>query len=103
MPTSPTHAVNPPSAEQIRRAALDRLRQSPNPFAFSVATAGTEDDCLAYDVPDLFDSQRADLHAVVELYRNPKQPSRVYPILGDAGTGKTHLLTTFQASRWSSA
>jgi hypothetical protein len=73
------------------------LRQGSNPFAFSVATAGTEENCIQYDVPQLFDTQRTDLLAVVQLYRNPKQPSHVFPILGDSGTGKTHLLATFQA------
>src|SRR5688500_15452423 len=97
MPTPPTTAAEPRHTSEIQAAALEHLRRRINPFTFSVATAGTEDHCLAFDVPDLFDSQRADLMAVIQLYRNPKQPSRVYPILGDPGTGKTHLLTTLQA------
>src|SRR5262249_11181767 len=53
--------------------------------------------CLHYDVPELFESQRRDLLAVVGLYRQQKQASQVFPILGPAGSGKTHLLTTLQA------
>ena len=73
-----------------------KLRLGNNPFSFRVATAGTEKDCLEYDVPELLDAQRADLLAIVQLYRKG-HPSRVFPVLGDPGTGKTHLLTTFQA------
>jgi hypothetical protein len=76
---------------------LARLRQGANPFSFSVATAGTEETCLHYDVRELFESQRHDLLAIVELYREQKQPSQVFPVLGPAGSGKTHLLTTLQA------
>jgi hypothetical protein len=67
-----------------------------NPFAFSVATAGTEDNCDHVDVPELLDGQRRDLRAIVDLYRNAQQPSHAFAILGDSGTGKTHLLNTFQ-------
>lgn len=77
--------------------ALARLREETNPFLFAIATVGTEQDCLQFDVPDLLDSQRSDLLTVVGLYRSSHQPSRVIPILGPYGSGKTHLLTTFQA------
>jgi hypothetical protein len=96
MPTPPTAPPEPRTAEQLRKAALDRLRQGTNPFTFSVATAGTEESCEHFDVPELLDAQRRDLRAVVELFRQPPQPSRAFPILGDSGTGKTHLLNTFQ-------
>lgn len=81
---------------KTRDAGLAILRNGENPFAFSVARVGTEKDCRDYDVPELLDSQRSDLRAIVDLYRDPKQPSRIFPIVGDSGTGKTHLLTTFQ-------
>ena len=76
---------------------MAQLRQASNPFTFSVATAGTEERCQDFDVRDLFDSQRADLKAIVDQYRKPGQPSQVFPILGAPGAGKTHLLHTFQA------
>ena len=98
MPTSPA-APNDgnPDPDPVRENAIRRLREGPNPFTFSVVTAGTEESCLHYDVPNLLDSQRSDLRAIVQLYRGPNQPSQIFPILGDSGTGKTHLLTTFQA------
>jgi hypothetical protein len=96
MPTLPTAPPEPRSAEQIRETALDRLRQGTSPFAFSVATAGTEENCDHFDVPELLDIQRRDLRAIVDLYRQPRQPSHAFPVLGDTGTGKTHLLNTFQ-------
>ena len=64
---------------------------------------GTEEDCLLYDVRTLVDAQRSDLFAIVDLYRDPKQASRAFPVVGDPGTGKTHLLTTFQADLENSA
>jgi hypothetical protein len=33
---------------------------------------------------------------LVRIYGRPGEPSRIFPILGDAGTGKSHLLTTVQ-------
>src|SRR4051794_20803053 len=97
MPTPPVVATEPRSAEQIRGAALARLRQAANPFSFSVATAGTEESCLGYDIQEYLDAQRSDLLAIIRQYRRPDQPSQLFPVLGDSGTGKTHLLTTLQA------
>jgi hypothetical protein len=78
-----------------QKKTLACLRQAGNPFTFSVATAGSERDCLSYDVAELCDAQRADLRAILALYRRPSEPTRLYPVIGDPGTGKTHLLTTF--------
>jgi hypothetical protein len=97
MPASPATTTSPPGLNRAYQEGISRLRQGGNPFTFSVATAGSEHDCLAYDVAELWDSQRADLHAILSLYRRPNEPTRLYPILGEAGAGKTHLLTTFQA------
>jgi hypothetical protein len=93
MPTSPAATANSRGPE----AALARLRQAGNPFTFSVATSGSERDCLSYDVAELCDTQRADLRTIIDLYRRPDEPTRLYPVIGDPGTGKTHLLTIFQA------
>jgi hypothetical protein len=97
MQTPPMPALKQNGEVAVREAALKRLREGKNPFAFSVATAGTQDSCRDYDVPALLDSQRADLLAIVDLYRHQHQPSQVFPVLGDTGTGKTHLLTILQA------
>jgi hypothetical protein len=61
MPTPLTAPPEPRSAEQIREAVLARLRQGTNPFAFSVATAGTEENCddLALAVPPTGKSRRS--------------------------------------------
>src|SRR5215475_1283328 len=96
MPTSPSGPPEPRSAEEVREAALARLRHGTNPFAFSVATAGTEESCDDFDVPELLDGHRRDLRAIVEQYRQARQPSHAFAVLGDSGTGKTHLLNTFQ-------
>jgi hypothetical protein len=92
MPTSPATTASPAAQK-----GLCRLRQGGNPFTFSVATAGSERDCVSYDVAELWDSQRADLRSILALYRRSNEPTRLYPILGEPGAGKTHLLNTFQA------
>jgi hypothetical protein len=97
MPTSPTTTASPRDLDQVRSEALTLLRQGGNPFTFSVATAGSERACLSYDVAELCDAQRTDLRDILALYRQPNEPTRLYPILGKPGAGKTHLLTTFQA------
>ncbi len=84
------------SVPSVRATGLAALRRAVNPFAMAVATAGTEETCLLYNVRGLFDSQLADLRAVVGLYRDGATATRVYPILGQTGTGKTHLLAVFQ-------
>ncbi len=75
--------------------ALGHLKDGANPFTYTVVTAGSEEQCEAYDVPEIHDSQISDLRNIVGLYRDGRPTSRVYPILGDPGSGKTHLMTRF--------
>jgi hypothetical protein len=103
MPTSPAITNSPSGVDRVRQEGISRLRQGGNPFTFSVATAGSGRNCISYDVPELWDSQRADLRAILALYRRENEPTRLYPILGESGAGKTHLLTTFQAELQSKA
>jgi hypothetical protein len=80
----------------VAASALSRLREAVNPFTFAVVTAGSEEKCRAFDVSDLLAPQRSELQELVRMYGHPDEPSRIFPILGDAGTGKSHLLATFQ-------
>jgi hypothetical protein len=97
MPTPATAPPEPGPPADPRDTALARLRTGVNPFAFSVVTAGTEDQCAAVDVPELIESHLADLRAIVARYRDSRPPAQVYPVVGEAGTGKTHLLTRYVA------
>jgi hypothetical protein len=77
----------------LEEAARERLRQGPNPFHVFVATAANDDECLRYHVPELLASQLADIKGIIDLYRAPgHRASQVVPIVGDPGSGKTHLL-----------
>lgn len=91
----PTHPE--PDFDVVSQQALRELKSHPNPFVLTTVVAGVEDECLAADVPEIFQAQRADLRDVVELYRQPNQPSRVVPIIGERGVGKSHMLLTFRA------
>jgi hypothetical protein len=78
---------------QLEDAALERLRQRENPFATYVATL---DEDLRYDVPEILEGQRRDINGVIDLFREGNRASQVVPILGDPGTGKTHLLASLK-------
>ena len=96
MLTSPNDTAKGNLKPEAREAALAQLRVRSNPFASSVATAGTEDDCLRFDIPGLLREQHDCLRGIVQLYRDGKPDSQVFPVVGDRGTGKTHLLRTFR-------
>lgn len=96
MPT-PETAPPSPAATDRRPLAMARLREGVNPFGFSVVTAGTDAECAAFDVPELIEAYLADLRAIVARYRDGRPQAQVHPVIGDAGTGKTHLLTRFVA------
>jgi hypothetical protein len=73
--------------------ALDGLRRAGNPFRNYFARNPDDEVCARYHVPELFASQREQLLAVVDLYRlEPATHSEVVPVLGNKGSGKTHLL-----------
>jgi hypothetical protein len=73
--------------------ALDVLRRSGNPFRNYFARNPDDEVCARYHVPELFATERDQLLGVVDLYRyDPTTHSEVVPVLGNKGSGKTHLL-----------
>jgi Cdc6-like AAA superfamily ATPase len=81
------------SAEAARWAeGLATLKKGTNPFAAAVAATVTADESLRTDVREYAKSQLQDLLSILALYRVGRPASRVFTILGDPGTGKTHLL-----------
>jgi hypothetical protein len=73
--------------------ALEVLRRAGNPFRNYFARNPDDEVCALYHVHDLFAQQRQQLLGVVDLYRdNPTMHCEVVPVLGNKGSGKTHLL-----------
>jgi hypothetical protein len=77
----------------LTERALEALRRSGNPFRNYFARNPDDEVCARYHVPELFAKERAMLLGVVDLYRGaPGTHSEVVPVLGNKGSGKTHLL-----------
>ncbi len=77
----------------LTERALEVLRRTGNPFRNYFARNPDDEVCARYHVPELFDKQREMLLGVVDLYRCcPATHSEIVPILGNKGSGKTHLL-----------
>lgn len=73
--------------------ALEVLRRAGNPFRNYFARNPDDDVCARYHVPELFAREREQLLGVVDLYRyDPSIHSEIVPVLGNKGSGKTHLL-----------
>jgi hypothetical protein len=73
--------------------ALEVLRRAGNPFRNYFARNPDDDVCARYHVPELFAREREQLLAVVDLYRyDQSMHSEIVPVLGNKGSGKTHLL-----------
>src|SRR3984957_20206794 len=73
--------------------ALEVLRRAGKPFRNYFARNPDDEVCARYHVPELFAKEREQLLGVVDLYRyTPTTHSEVLPILGNKGSGKTHLL-----------
>jgi hypothetical protein len=73
--------------------ALEVLRRSGNPFRNYFARNPDDEVCARYHVPELFAREREQLLAIVDLYRyDAGTHSEVVPVLGNKGSGKTHLL-----------
>jgi hypothetical protein len=85
-----------PTAVAIRslpERALETLRRVGNPFRNYFARNPDDEVCARYHVPELFARERDQLLGVVDLYRyDPTTHSEVVPVLGNKGSGKTHLL-----------
>ncbi len=63
-----------------------------NPFSNAVAAVGTASESIQTDVRAHSEQQLEDLLKIISLYRVGGTPTRIYPIVGDPGSGKTHLL-----------
>jgi hypothetical protein len=73
--------------------ALEVLQRSGNAFRNYFARNPDDEVCSRYHVPELYAREREQLLAVVDLYRyDPTAHSEVVPVLGNKGSGKTHLL-----------
>jgi hypothetical protein len=81
------------ASRPVSERALEVLRRAGNPFRNYFARNPDDEVCARYHVPELFGREREQLLGVVDLYRfAPKTHSEVVPILGNKGSGKTHLL-----------
>lgn len=79
--------------------ALELFRRAGNPFRNYFARNPDDDVCALYHVPDLFARERAILLGVVDLFRcDPTMHCEMLPILGNKGSGKTHLLHSIKHS-----
>ena len=77
----------------VMERAWEALRRSGNPFRNYFARNPDDEVCARYHVPELYASERELLLSVIDLYRyEPNTHSEIVPILGNKGSGKTHLL-----------
>jgi hypothetical protein len=77
--------------------ALEVLRRAGNPFRNYFARNPDDEVCARYHVAELFATERDQILGVVDLYRyDPHTHSEVVPVLGNKGSGKTHLLHTIK-------
>ncbi len=81
------------ASRPLPERALEVLRRAGNPFRNYFARNPDDEVCARYHVPELFAKERERLLGVVDLYRYaPTTHSEVVPVLGNKGSGKTHLL-----------
>src|SRR5262245_51140917 len=81
------------ATEALPEGVLEGLRRAGNPFRNYFARNPDDEVCARFHVPELFARERSQLLAVVDLYRNdPATHSEIIPVLGNKGSGKTHLL-----------
>ncbi|MFL5331005.1 MAG: hypothetical protein ACJ8C4_19110 [Gemmataceae bacterium] len=77
----------------VTERALEALRRAGNPFRNYFARNPDDEVCARYHVPELYAEERKQLFSIVDLYRHDSMTqSEVVPILGNKGSGKTHLL-----------
>src|SRR4051812_11867764 len=100
MSASPEITLEPqaPDLRSLERTARACLRQANiNPFGDGVAVGPNDPQCRTYDVPELLAEQRQDLVRIIDQFRcYPPRPSQIFPVLGQAGAGKTHLLAALK-------
>jgi hypothetical protein len=81
------------ATRSLPERALEVLRRVGNPFRNYFARNPDDEVCARYHVAELFARERDQLLGVVDLYRyDPTTHSEVVPVLGNKGSGKTHLL-----------
>jgi len=81
------------ATRSLSERALEALRRAGNPFRNYFARNPDDEVCALYHVAELFAREREQLLGVVDLFRNnPAMHSEVVPVLGNKGSGKTHLL-----------
>src|SRR5262245_61798439 len=81
------------ASRPLADTALEVLRRAGNPFRNYFARNPDDEVCARYHVPELYEKERVQLLALVDLYRrDPNTHSEIVPILGNKGAGKTHLL-----------
>jgi hypothetical protein len=81
------------STRPLTDRALEVLRRTGNPFRNYFARNPDDEVCARYHVPELFARERDQLLGVVDLYRYAAGThSELVPVLGNKGSGKTHLL-----------
>src|SRR4051812_33989145 len=80
-------------SQTLSNPTLEALRRVGNPFRNYFARNPDDDVCARFHVPELYAAERAQLQAVVDLYRStPGLHAEMVPVLGNKGAGKTHLL-----------
>jgi hypothetical protein len=88
------------SLRPVSERALEALRRAGNPFRNCFARNPDDDICRRYHVPELFSAERDQLLAVVDVYRSDATShSEIVPVLGNKGSGKTHLLHSIKHGR----
>jgi hypothetical protein len=78
-----------------RRMPQSGVAENVSPFDDRVTTA--HGNIAGSDLPEIHSEVRQRIKQIIEVVRNGEKKSQVVLLAGDAGTGKTHLLRTFQA------
>jgi hypothetical protein len=71
---------------------MEQLRLGTNPFAAQVAAVGTADESIRAGVAEFTAGQFAELLQIIRQYREGRPATRAYTLVGERGSGKTHLL-----------
>ncbi|OWK46692.1 ATP-binding protein [Fimbriiglobus ruber] len=79
-----------------RRMPRSDLNANISPFDDRVTTA--QGVVAQYDITDIHAAVRGRIRETIEAVRDGRKKSQVILLTGDVGTGKTHLLRTFQDS-----
>jgi hypothetical protein len=97
MPNRPIQTGKLPSELELRSEALKTLRIGSNPFVVQVTATSTADQSLQAGVAEFTANQFAELLDIIGTYREGHPATRVYPLLGERGSGKTYLLYALRA------